>query len=106
MSVSIPVTPEASGTLAPAGASGAASSGGTVAQVAAIGEAPTGGGQLPGGERVLRGPGSPSGDSLSDVLSKARDAKDKAKDAKAKLEKAREFLSGGEPADDDANVEE
>jgi hypothetical protein len=55
--------------------------------------------------RVPQGPVKPSGDSLSDALSKARDAKDKAKDAKSKLEKARE-LAGDLAPPDEANVEE
>jgi len=105
MSASVPVAPQASETLAPAVASGANSSGGAAAQVAAVAEAPSGGGRLPGAERVLQGPGSPSGDSLSDVLSKARDAKDKAKDARSKLEKAQEFANDLAPPDED-NVEE
>ena len=105
MSTSLPVAPQANETLAPPVAPGAASSGGTVAQVAAVAEAPSGGGPFPGGERVLQGAGSPSGDSLSDVLSKARDAKDKAKDARSKLEKAREFASDLAPPDEE-NVEE
>jgi len=54
---------------------------------------------------VPQGPGSPSGDPLSDALSKARDAKDKAKDAKSKLEKAQEFASDLAPPDE-ANVED
>jgi hypothetical protein len=85
--------------------SGASNSGGTVAQVAAVAEAPSGGGRLSGGERVLQGPGSPSGDSLSDALSKARDAKDKAKGARSKLEKAQEIASDLAPPDEE-NVEE
>lgn len=105
MSASLPVAPGASETLAPAVASGAASSGGTVAQVAAAAEGPSSGGRLPEMARVPQGPVKPSGDSLSDALSKARDAKDKAKDAKSKLEKARELASDLAPPDE-ANVEE
>jgi len=105
MNASLPVTPQASETLAPAVAAGAATSGGTVAQVAASAEAPSGGGQLPGAARVPQGPGNPSGDSLSDALSKARDAKDKAKAARSKLEKAQELASDLAPPDE-AKVEE
>jgi len=105
MSTSLPVAPQANETLAPAVASGAASPGGTMAQVAAIAEAPSVGGRFPGGERVLQGPGRPSGDSLSDVLSKARDAKDKAKDARSKLEKFQELANDLAPPDKE-NVEE
>jgi hypothetical protein len=104
-SATLPVAPEASETLAPAAVSGASNSGGPVAQVAAVAEAPSGGGRLSGGGRVLQGPGSPSGDSLSDALSRARDAKDKAKGARSKLEKAQEIASDLAPPDEE-NVEE
>ena len=103
MNASLPVAPAASETPVPAVASGAPSSGASVAQVAAVAETPSGG--RPGAERVPQGPGSPSGDPLSDALSKARDAKDKAKDAKSKLEKAQEFASDLAPPDE-ANVED
>jgi len=76
-----------------------------MAQVAAVAETPSVGGRFPGGERVLQGPGRPSGDSLSDVLSKARDAKDKAKDARSKLEKFQELANDLAPPDKE-NVEE
>jgi len=105
MSAKLPVASQASETLAPAVASGAASPGVTAAQVASVAQAPSDGGQFPGGERVLQGPSSPSDDSFSDALSKARDAKDKAKDARSKLEKARELASDLAPPDEE-NVEE